>query len=255
MPKLSHVKTLESIASKGHDHTKVFRSFVQLAACALLRYPGAPKSLREDEYLEEIGRWDKLCQGLFAQAFGELVSDMEENEPFTDLLGDTYLDWGAKSSRDARGEFYTPKSVSLMTAKMTMPKSPEEFFRDRPVTLLEPACGAGSMILAAAQCVHEVGVSVRCLRVQGWDISPTAIDMCLINTTLWAIPFEGILGNPLSMEVRKYWRNHWFFLAHGCVGGREWVEDDSNPEPDPTEAPKPPSRAVVLQDSLFGDLL
>jgi methylase of polypeptide subunit release factors len=67
-----------------------------------------------------------------------------------------------------------------------------------PITLCEPACGAGAMILSFAQaCSPEAR---QRLRVTAIDINRTACDMTFINTTLWGIPTRVIHGNTLSNE-------------------------------------------------------
>ena len=97
-----------------------------------------------------------------------------------------------------------------------------------PVTLCEPACGAGAMILAYAKALSPEN---RCrLRVTAIDISKTACDMCFINTTLWAIPAEVIHGNTLSMKFFASWRNiHWVFrgrlhLFAGLAAGQNQTD-------------------------------
>lgn len=82
-----------------------------------------------------------------------------------------------------------------------------------PITLCEPACGAGAMILAYAQALPAD--ARRRLRVTAIDISKVACDMCFINTTLWGIPTEVIHGDTLRMEFRASWRNiHWIFRGN-----------------------------------------
>src|SRR5207244_592151 len=74
-----------------------------------------------------------------------------------------------------------------------------------PITVCEPACGAGAMILSFAQaCTPD---ERRRLRVTAIDISRTACDMTFINTTLWGISTRIIQGNSLSVECLAAWSN------------------------------------------------
>jgi len=51
---------------------------------------------------------------------------------------------------------------------------------------------------------------VDLMRVTASDISPTAVDMSLLNFTLWGIPAEVYHQNSLSMETWGHWKNvHW----------------------------------------------
>lgn len=120
---------------------------------------------REPEYLEEAKRWTRDELTTFSNALGALVMEME-TKPFTDI---------------------------------------EQLPKDRPITVCEPACGAGAMILSLAQaCSPETRTR---LRVTAIDINKTACDMCFVNTTLWNIPARIIHGNTLSLETWSAWSN------------------------------------------------
>ncbi|MDF9828580.1 type I restriction-modification system DNA methylase subunit [Ereboglobus sp. PH5-10] len=183
-----------------HDAYKVFSAFTTLAACALAH------GTREAEYLEEAKRWKKDELNIFSHALAALVLEMED-QPFTDLLGGHYMELAlSHKSQQWNGEFHTPQNVCEMIGHMiagdtTMPQ-------EGPITLCEPACGAGAMILAFAKMLPPENRPR--LRVTAIDISKTACDMCFINTTLWGIPAEIIHGNTLSMELFASWKNiHW----------------------------------------------
>ena len=193
-------KILGSI-SRRHDTRKVFDAFVRFAACALAA------QTREAEYLEEAKQWEKHEMDLFAEAFGALVLEME-GRPFEDVLGGYYMEFALSSKgQQWNGEFHTPKPICDLMARMTL-GDVESLPTEGPITVCEPACGAGAMILSLAEaCPPEVR---RRLRVTAIDISRTACDMAFVNTTLWGIPTRVIHGNSLSFECWAAWSNiHW----------------------------------------------
>jgi hypothetical protein len=189
-------KILERLAH-GHDTRRVFDAFVRLAVCAVAA------QTREAEYLEEAKHWQKPELELFAQALGSLVREMEL-EPFTDLIGGYYMEFALSSKgQQWGGEYHTPKPVTDMMARMLF--DPESFPADRPITVCEPTCGAGAMILSVGQvCPPEAR---RRLRVTAIDINRTTCDMAFLNTTLWGIPCRVIHGNALSNEYWAAWSN------------------------------------------------
>lgn len=189
-------KVLEHLAHR-HDTRRVFDAFVRLAACAVAA------QTREAEYLAEAKGWDKSELELFAEALGSLANEME-TQPFTDLIGGYYMDFAISSKGQQRGgEFHTPKPICDMMAQMLF--DPASFPTEGPITVCEPACGAGAMILSVGQvCPPEVR---RRLRVTAIDINRTACDMAFINTTLWGIPCRVIHGNTLSNEYWSAWSN------------------------------------------------
>jgi methylase of polypeptide subunit release factors len=81
---------------------------------------------------------------------------------------------------------------------------------ESPRYVLEPACGAGQMILSLAKRMVDNGKSPYLLRVHAIDIDYTATQMCYINTTLWGIPCIVIHGDSLSGKVFSKFPNiHW----------------------------------------------
>jgi hypothetical protein len=101
----------------------------------------------------------------------------------------------------------TPKPICDLMARMTL-GDVESLPTEGPITVCEPACGAGAMILSLAEaCPPEVR---RRLRVTAIDINRTACDMAFVNTTLWGVPTRVIHGNSLSLECWTAWSNiHW----------------------------------------------
>lgn len=190
-------KILESISHR-HDTRSVFDAFTRFAACALAT------QTREAEYLEEVKRWQKPELELFAEALGALVSEME-TKPFEDIIGGYYMEFALSTKgQQWNGEFHTPKTICDMTAKMLLGDM-ESLPAEGSITVCEPACGAGAMILSVGEaCSPEVR---RRLRVTAIDINRTACDMAFINTTLWGIPTRIIHGNSLSNEYWAAWSN------------------------------------------------
>ncbi|OAM87187.1 N-6 DNA methylase [Termitidicoccus mucosus] len=203
--KTSQTPTFRSLLEqliRRHDAHEVFTAFASLAACALAH------GTRETEYLEEARRWNRDELEIFSHALAALVMEMEA-QPFTDLLGGHYMELAlSHKGQQWNGEFHTPQNICEMTAHMLAADS--SLPAEGPITLCEPACGAGAMILAFAKALSPE--NRRRLRVTAIDISKTACDMCFINATLWGIPTEVIHGNTLSMKFFASWRNiHWIF--------------------------------------------
>jgi type I restriction-modification system DNA methylase subunit len=190
-------RILESISSQ-HDIHRVFDAFIRFAACALAA------QTREAEYLEEAKHWERPELELFGSALGALIAEME-TRPFEDILGNYYMDCALSTKgKQWNGEFHTPKTICDLMAQITLREN-KTVPAEGPITVCEPACGAGAMILSLAQaCTPEVR---RRLRVTAIDISRTACDMAFINTTLWGIPTRIIHGNSLSLECWAAWSN------------------------------------------------
>lgn len=162
---------------------------------------------REQEYLEIAKRYTRDELSDISMAFAMLVQEMER-APFTDLLGPFYLECAAHSSKQARGEFYTPPEISKLMAGLLFDVAAVKA-AGQPISISEPACGSGGMVLAVAELFAPDGVDL--MRVTAQDINPVAADMAYINLTLWGIPSRIVLGNTISGSTRGEWKNvHWF---------------------------------------------
>jgi type I restriction-modification system DNA methylase subunit len=243
----SHVRDFRKILeriSHRHDTRRVFDGFTRFAACALAA------QTREEEYLEEAKRWEKQELDLFAEAFGALVLEME-SRPFEDIIGGYYMEFAlSHKGQQWNGEFHTPKHICDLMARITVGDTstwPEE----GPITVCEPACGAGAMILSLAQtCPPDVR---RRLRVTAIDINRTACDMAFINTTLWGVPTRVIHGNALSLECWAAWSNihyimPWLPLALR-IQSPEALDQGAPPQPAEVERIKV---ALGQQELAFG---
>jgi type I restriction-modification system DNA methylase subunit len=190
-------KILKRISHR-HDTRSVFEAFTRLAACALAA------QTREAEYLEEAERWERPDLDLFVEALGALVAEME-TRPFEDIIGGCYMEFAlSQKGQQWNGEFHTPKTICDLMARMTLGDM-DSLLAEGHISVCEPACGAGAMILSLAEaCPPEVR---RRLRVTAIDVSRIACDMTFINTTLWGIPTRVIHGNSLSTECWAAWSN------------------------------------------------
>ncbi len=239
--KSTDFRTILEHLSRRHDTRHVFDSFTRIAACALAA------ETREAEYLEEAKRWEKADLDLFANALGALVIEMEAH-PFEDMIGGCYLDFAlSQKGRQWNGEFHTPKPVCDLIARLTLGDM-DSFPAEGPITVCEPACGSGAMILSFAEaCSPEIR---RRLRVTAMDINRTACDMAFINTTLWGIPTRVIHGNALSLECWAAWSNLHFIAPWLPLALRtrvsEVMEQGQPPQPAEVES----IRAALVQQEL-----
>lgn len=222
-----------SIIGERRSPLEAFRTFVNMSACA------CAAGTREDEYKAEAERWDQEAIKGFQECFGMLVLAMEREE-YEDLMGPIYMELGSKSGQKWGGEFYTPVHVSRMMARLSLGDVCVP--ADRPLDILEPACGAGGMVLAAAEQLYYQGYSPLNMRATCVDVSKLACDMCYVNLSLWGIPATVVHGNSLSLETWGGWRTIMWPLARGT--GKNAIEAAlfhllESGEPSSAPAPEP----------------
>jgi type I restriction-modification system DNA methylase subunit len=221
-------KTQSSTASKEHQERKafiavfntiarqrhryeVFKDFVTMAAISLHNATNKDEAL-EAEYMSIVKRYTKEEALLLSQLLSMLVN-MLEPAP-RDVLGTLFmeLDFGGTHN----GQFFTPYHISELMALIAYGDDLEKF--EAPfITLCEPACGAGGMVLAFVGVMIDKGHNpAKRLWVQCQDIDRTAALMCYLQLSLWHVPGVVIVGNTLANEQLE----QFYTPAHFLEGWR-----------------------------------
>lgn len=184
--------------SHRHQTWKVFSDFCEMTAISFSNSV-AKDDEREKRYLEIVKAYTKEELAEFPKMMAQVVFGLEEGE--CDFLGEAFMRLGLGSHWT--GQFFTPWHICKLMAKISAGTGwgDEEF-----KTLLEPACGAGAMVLAFCASLREDGINYQQrLHVTAIDVDPTAAHMCYIQLSLMHVPAIVYIGDTLSMEMRSAW--------------------------------------------------
>ncbi len=214
------VSLLRQVAyTRGID--RVWSDWVEICAIALARADLAQREVREQRYLQVIAQYERAELDQLVQAFAHLVMSYElrvEAADFGDVLGSTFmmLDMGNAGA----GQFFTPYEVSRLMGNMMMGDGQALVDQTNAlgfVRVLEPACGAGGMLIAAAHAMHDAGLDYQqCMHATAIDIDQRCVHMTFIQLALLHLPAVVIHGNGLTGECRE----QWFTPAHVLGGWR-----------------------------------
>lgn len=213
-----HRKQLVSLireATGARTTWDVFSDFVTMAACAISNSVDlAQREKREAEYMSLVGRYDHGTAQLFGKMLGALTLALEA-EP-TDVLGRSFME--LEMGSDAHGQYFTPYSVCQLIAQLAIEddgKLQRIIARRGYVSVSEPACGAGAMLIAFAEELRARGHNPqRQMYASAMDVERRAALMCYVQLSLLGIPAEVIVGNALSLEIRERWYTPMYVL-HG----------------------------------------
>lgn len=191
------MKCLQSI-EYGRNNYDVFQDFLTLASLSFHNVIAKDKKV-EKEYLDIIGRYKNKKQ--FAELLVIVTLALEEKPH--DFLGDIFMSAGFGNVRG--GQFFTPYHLSKMMSDITIGNNfKEQIEKDGYVTLSEPCCGAGGMIIAASEVMKEKGFNPQTqMRFTGIDIDLKCCQMAYIQTSLLGLRGEIYHGNTISMEMWK----------------------------------------------------
>lgn len=112
-----------------------------------------------------------------------------------DVIGDAYEYLIANFASDAgkkAGEFYTPKEVSMLLAKLVEPKAGDR--------VCDPTCGSGSLLLKVADEIGSKNVSLNGQELNGSTWALARMNMFLHEMDNADIEWGDTLNNPLLRE-------------------------------------------------------
>lgn len=216
-------------------HTwQVFSDFCELSAIAIYNQLAHFEQAREENYLAIIRRYEELEE---RQAMAHMLSITMQalDSCYQDFLGQMFMQLELGSHW--HGQFFTPYDLCHLMAQLTFDdEHVEKTRRNEIVSIQEPACGGGAMVIAVAEHVERSKGNVQFLQVHATDLDRTAANMAYIQFSLLGIPAAVHTGNTLSMEVRDT------MVTPAWV----WQSMEQQRKPAPVSEP--------VQLGLFGDL-
>lgn len=242
-PLRAFMRAVQTFAGGRHQPWRVFSDFCELATISLSQLP-LKNEQREARYLEILKGYETEDATTFAQMMGMVVDGLE-GEP-CDFLGNAFQH--LELSNHWHGQFFTPVPIAQMMAELSID---DALVREREfVTVCDPACGAGVMLLAFAQALLKRGINPQQrLHITAQDVDPTAARMAFVQLALSGLPATVIIGNTLALEQREVWHTPWHHLGFWDVKLRR-VDTLKRVTPTPPTALPPPARAQLGQLSL-----
>lgn len=185
--------TLEAL-DRSKNISTVFLDFLTLSMCSLAQ-PFYRSQNLEQRYKNTICNYTKEQAEEFSKLLALLISALEEKHQ--DFLGQVF---SANNFGNARkGQFFTPYHVSKLMAQINFTDIENQLAENNFVTLAEPCCGSGGIIIAFAEILKEQGYNYQHqLFVEAIDIDETCFKMAYIQLSILGIPARVMLGDTLA---------------------------------------------------------
>ncbi len=187
------IKRLNSLSGSRNPYD-IFCDWVKLMAlsiqnsCYLIHNKAWQD--REEEYLKTIKPYGKDAE-VFVEMSALLTQAMELE--MRDYLGEIYMESGCGNKNT--GQFFTPFHLSCACAKLVL----AEHDGSKTISLNEPSCGGGGMVIAAAKVLKDREINYqRCMAVVAQDLDWKAVYMCYVQLSLLGIKAVVAQGNTLS---------------------------------------------------------
>lgn len=195
-------RMITTLGGGRHQLWRTFADFCELGAMAISNSI-VKSEAREQRYFETVKRYEKDEADVFAKLIGLVVEGLSD-VPTPDFLGVIFQNLELASHW--HGQFFTPMEISRMMAGLLIDVDyAKQLVEERGyITMQEPACGSGGMVIATAHALREAGIEPqRHLFVHAVDVDTTAAYMAYIQLSLLGIPAAVIVGNTLTLELRE----------------------------------------------------
>lgn len=216
IPKIDDiVKDIEKAAYCVDKHKFVSDLFECGAIAISNQVDFSQREKREERYLQIIKSYNpdeqKSLSEIFGKVFALLTSVVYDNGTFNDNLGELFMrcNLGNKTA----GQFFTPYHLSEFMARTTMD---ETLIREKTadvgiLTVNDPCCGGGGMLIAALDVLRHLGVNyARNCFIDCSDIDERCIHMTYLQLSLAGVP--AIVKHQDTL-TRKLW-GVWYTPAY-----------------------------------------
>lgn len=259
------IRCLDDLSGR-YSRWEIWQDFIIMSAISIANALGGPhKDSREETYLARAGKYSEKEMAVFAEMLYEVAADLER-DPDQDFLGELFmaLDLG----NEWKGQFFTPYNICRCMAAMSFGDGLKAQIENRGfVSVNDPACGAGALLLAFANECRRPGNDVNyqtSILFVAQDIDFLAGCMCYIQLSLMGcagyvviddtlahpstsydkrglIPRDGpqVWYTPMYFRDIWHWRRAWAqmdMLFKATPDASPVSEPDETPTP---EAPKP----------------
>lgn len=227
----------KSIVNLGYKHSiwQVFEDFVTLSACSVSNSVDfLHREEREKIYLDTIKKYTKKEAEEFPKMFALLVEALEQELSVrgpSDVLGRLYHD--LELHNKWRGQFFTPQSIADMMAEMSISDHDADIGRRGYITVCEPCCGSGVMILGMAKALLKSQYSPsQNLVVTAADLDLKCACMAYIQLSLYGIPAVIEHADTLTCKVFSRWYtpvyllDGWLFRQHCGITDQDGLTED-----------------------------
>lgn len=205
------IKTLEKGLCRTNAHEFLSDVFECGAIAISNQFDLSRYKNREERYLSIMKKYEANERQVIVEVFGKLylllTHQIDPQIGFFDYLGDLYMK--SNTSNSKAGQFFTPYNVSKLCAETSLDGAliEEAIEQDKILTLNEPTCGAGGMVIAAVDVLynkHHFNYS-RNLLVECGDIDTRCVHMSYLQLSLAGIPAIIYHRDALSMETWDRW--------------------------------------------------
>lgn len=188
--------------------SEIFNDFLTLSIYSIAQ-PFYRSQIIEEKYLNTAKKYSRKQLDYFAamNAYTLISLDMG----MKDFLGEMFNMNGLGEHR--KGQFFTPYHVSTLMGRLHFINLKVDIENKDFITMCEPCCGSGGMVIAFADCMKEEGINFQQkLYVEAMDIEEICYKMAYLQLSLLGIAAKVQLGDSLTLKVKETLYTPMFFI-------------------------------------------
>lgn len=233
--------------SPQYRRSEVFSDFITITALEmyLTTYQFQPNEALKDRYIHAKKRYsvDELNQ--LSQLLAFVVEALTQKK--YDFLGTVFMSLNLGDG--FKGQYFTPPDIAKFMAQITLGDCNELITRKGFITLSEPACGSGVMVIEAVNVIQKNNHNPQQqLWVECRDIDFIAAMMCYIQLTLLFIPGVVIVGNTLTNEI-----NYTLYTLPHFMGNWEYKLNQKHNIIEAESEEKPQNSELITESEIDED--
>jgi len=198
-------KIIKEMSGKYRQY-QIFRDFIVLSACTISNSVDKQQwQAREKMYMDTIKKYTKEEADKFAKMLALMTLAYESK--FGDFIGELYMTM--EFGNDDAGQFFTPYHVSQLMAEL----NGYNVNGQGTITLNDPACGSGGLIVAYAEAIHRQELNYQTMmRVTCNDIDFDVVKMCYVQLSLLGIDAVVMQGDTMTQKMNEVWLTPMHFI-------------------------------------------
>lgn len=211
IPKIDEiVKDIDSCTYQVDKHKFVSDLFECGAIAISNQVDLSQRDEREERYLRIIRGYkpdlQKKLAEIFAKIYALLSSVVYDNGKFNDNLGEIFMrcNLGNKTA----GQFFTPYHISEFMAEVAIDEKiiREKIDKNEIITISDPCCGGGGMLIAALDVLQSFGVNyARNCFIEANDVDLRCVHMTYLQLALAGVPAIVRHQDSLTRDCWSIW--------------------------------------------------
>ena len=206
---------IDKLTGNGYRSAEsVFVDFLTLSACSYSNvFDLTNKETREKRYLDIVKKYKKEELNYFSTALGELAMATEiylQHGYIKDILG--YIYTSRQYYKKAMGQYFTPENIAIFMTEIINGDF-KQLEKEDFISVSEPTCGSGVMILAFAQNMLKKEINYQnSMFADAWDLDQTCALMAYVQFSIYNIPAIVTHGDSLSLKAYSKWITPMYFI-------------------------------------------